>query len=64
MRTDKPIETEGEKKNLNGAHIQDESDSEGSFGEERSGFLDRLGMKIDDGLHSVFTAYVFLFSYR
>ncbi|CAF4106049.1 unnamed protein product, partial [Rotaria sp. Silwood2] len=56
MRTDKPIETEGEKKNLNGAHIQDESDSEGSFGEERSGFLDRLGMKIDDGLHSVFTA--------
>jgi hypothetical protein len=50
---------EEEKFNNNGAyHGQDEIDSETSFGSEESSFLDRLGMKIDDSLHRIFTAYV------
>ena len=50
---------EGEKFNNNGAfHGQDEIDSETSFGSEESSFLDRLGMKIDDSLHRIFTTYV------
>ncbi|CAF3027737.1 unnamed protein product [Rotaria socialis] len=35
---------------------KDESDSDVSFNDERIGFLDRLGVKIDDGLHDIFKA--------
>jgi hypothetical protein len=65
MRSDKPVGTEGEKMNTNGVHhVEDEADSETSFGGEQDGFLDRLGMKMDDTLHRVFTAYVFEFPNR
>ncbi len=61
MRNEKPVGIEGEKMNTNGAHhAEDEADSETSFGDEHVGFLDRLGMKMDDRLHRIFTGYVFL----
>ena len=61
MRNEKPVGTEGEKMNTNGAHhAEDEADSETSFGDEHVSFLDRLGMKIDDRLHRIFTGYGFL----
>ena len=64
MRHDKTIDIEGEKMNTNNVHLtESEADSETSFGGEQGSFLDRLGMKIDDTLHSVFTAYVFYFLY-
>jgi hypothetical protein len=59
-QNEKPVEAEGEKMNTNGGpHLTDEDDSETSFGGEQTGFLDRLGMKMDDTLHSIFTAYEF-----
>jgi len=48
---------EGDKMNTNGGHVIDEDESETSFGGEQTSLLDRLGVKIDDGLHSVFTRY-------
>ena len=51
MRQDKVVEGETEKMNTN---VADEIDSETSFGGESS-FLDRLGIKIDDALHRIFT---------
>ncbi len=57
MRNEKPVEMEGDKMNTNGGHITDEDESETSFGGEQTSLLDRLGVKIDDGLHSVFTRY-------
>jgi len=41
--------------------MQDEDESEVSFDDHGDGLLDRLGVKIDDSLHEMFTAYVFLF---
>jgi hypothetical protein len=62
MRNEKPVGIEGEKKDTNGVQfVEDEGDSETSFDGEGSGYLDRLGMKIDDRLHRIFTAYVFYF---
>lgn len=43
--------------------VQDEDQSENSFDEERSSFLDRLGAKIDRNLHRSFTSYVVLSSF-
>jgi hypothetical protein len=59
MRNEKTNEIEGEKMNTNGGghHVTDEDDSETSFSGEQTGLLDRLGIKIDDGLHRIFTAY-------
>ncbi len=37
---------------------QDEDESETSFENEENSLLDRLGVKIDDSLHQIFTAYV------
>lgn len=34
----------------------DVDESEASFGEDHTNFLDGLGMKMDDTLHSIFTA--------
>jgi len=61
MRSEKPIGMEGEKMNTNGCHVTDEDDSETSFGGGQTGLFDRLGMKIDDALHSIFTTYEFDF---
>ncbi len=41
--------------------MQDEDESEVSFDDHGDGLLDRLGVKIDESLHEMFTAYVFLF---
>jgi len=59
MRNEKKNEIEGEKMNTNGGghHVTDEDDSETSFSGEQTGLLDQLGIKIDDGLHRIFTAY-------
>ena len=38
---------------------EDEDESEASFtDDDNNGLLDRLGVKIDDRLHTMFTAYV------
>ena len=52
IRQDKGVEGETEKMNSN---IPDEMESETSFGGESS-FLDRMGIKVDDLLHRIFTA--------
>lgn len=45
--------------NTNGAsHQTEEDECVTSFGKVRASCLDRLGMKIDIGLHKLFTAYV------
>lgn len=42
-----------------GPPVEDEIDeSEASFGGGQNSFLDRLGIKMDDTLHSIFTKYV------
>ncbi|CAF4566900.1 unnamed protein product [Rotaria sp. Silwood1] len=56
MRNDQLDGIECETKNLNEVQNKDESDSESSFTEKPSGFLDRIGITIDDGLHRIFTA--------
>ena len=63
----KPVEIEGEKMNTNGVHhVEDEDESETSFGDEQNGFLDRLGVKIDDSITSniyrVCNFLIFLFN--
>ena len=35
---------------------QDETDSETSFGDDHNGILERIGRKIDDRLHQIFTS--------
>jgi Niemann-Pick C1 protein len=64
MRQDKPVGIEEEKMNTNGLnHVSEEDESETSIGDEQTGWLDRLGIQMDDGLRRIFTAYVFqLFS--
>jgi hypothetical protein len=60
MRQDKPVGIEEEKMNTNGVHrVTEEDESETSFAGEQTGWLDRLGMKMDDALHKIFTSYVF-----
>jgi hypothetical protein len=60
MQNDNTNVIETEKMNANGTqHVEDEPDSETSFGGEQDGLLDRWGMKMDDALHAVFTMYVF-----
>lgn len=41
--------------------VQDEDESETSFDDEQNSLLDRLGVKIDDSLHRIFTSYVICF---
>jgi hypothetical protein len=36
--------------------VQDEDESENSFEDEQNSLLDRLGVKIDDSLHRIFTS--------
>ncbi|CAF0888633.1 unnamed protein product [Adineta steineri] len=57
------IENEEEMKHLNKNHhhhvplpIQDEEESEASFNDNHNGLLDRLGVKIDDNLHKIFSS--------
>ena len=38
--------------------IDDEEGSEVSFDDQQIGLLERLGVKIDDQLHKIFTSYV------
>ena len=60
MRQEKFSGIEEEKMNTNGAsHRTEEDESETSFGDKRTSCLDRLGVKMDDGLHRIFTAYVY-----
>jgi hypothetical protein len=42
----------------------DEVESETSFVDEQNSLLDRLGVKIDDSLRDIFTAYVIRSSYK
>ena len=44
--------------NMKHTQVQDEDQSENSFDEEQTSFLDRLGVKIDRTLHRMFTSYV------
>lgn len=54
---EKPDGAESEKMNTNGVHHTDEeAESETSFGGNRPNILDRLGMVIDDKLHTIFQA--------
>jgi hypothetical protein len=65
MRQDTPVVAEEEKMNTNGIHLSSEEDqSEVSDSEGRKGWLDELGIKMDDRLHRIFTAYVFRLSSR
>ncbi len=58
IQEEKTVGEEGEKLNKNGVHlVTDEDESEASVGGEQSSILDRLGMGIDDTLHTIFTAY-------
>lgn len=50
---DKSIVNEEDIKPTN---IQDEDESETSFDDEQNSLLDRLGVKIDDNLHRIFTS--------
>ena len=36
--------------------IEEETESETSFGDDHNGILDRMGRKIDDRLHQIFTS--------
>ena len=58
MRQEKITGVTEEKMNTNGVpRPTDDDESETSFDEGRTGCLDRLGMKMDDGLHWIFTKY-------
>jgi len=43
--------------------IRDEDESETSFDDEQNSLLDRLGVKIDNSLHRIFTSYVIFLSF-
>ena len=43
--------------------VQDEAESETSFTDQENSLLDRLGVKVDDTLRDIFTAYVIRFFY-
>lgn len=58
MRQEKFTGVEEEKLNTTGVPVHtDEDESETLYDDKRTGHLDRLGMKIDDGLHTIFTKY-------
>ncbi|UJR21943.1 hypothetical protein I4U23_025012 [Adineta vaga] len=62
LRNRKSVESDDGTKNFSDHHhiplpTQDEDESEASFdGDDSNGLLDRLGVKIDDNLHTMFTA--------